>query len=162
MRYVVIALIVVGLLAIWLIARYPDEAGPNEVLEVREATSVTMPPEPDEPVPNQALRGTVSDELISDTESIAEPIESKASRDRAMHTPAIEFGPEQRGKIVDYLSKRGLAVVDSERIADLALNETKECLRQAFGSSSATSTSIETCIFNVLAAYGLNEIAGRG
>jgi hypothetical protein len=154
MRYVVTALVVVALLAIWLIARYPDDAGPNETLEGREAT-------PDEPAADQALRGTVPDKLISATESITEPIESKASRDRAMLTSAIEFGPEQRGKIVDYLSKRGLAVVDSERIADLALNETKECLRQAFGGSSATSTSIETCIFNVLAAHGLNEIVGR-
>ena len=162
MRYVVTALIVVALLTVWLITRYPDDERSNEVLDGRAVTSVTLPSEPNVSVADQeALPATIPDEVISDTEAVAEPLESTASRDRATPTFAIEFDPEQRGKIVDFLAKRGLAVVDSERIADLALNDTKECLRRGLGSNSATSTSIETCMFNVFAAYGLNEIAGR-
>jgi hypothetical protein len=162
MRYVVAALIVVALLSIWLITRYPDDAGSNEVLDGREVTSGTLRAEPNvSVVDQQALPVTIPDEVISNTDAVAAPIESTASRGRATQTFEIEFDPEQRGKIVDFLSKRGLAVVDSERIADLALNEAKECLRQTFSSNSATSTSIETCMFNVFAAYGLNEIAGR-
>jgi hypothetical protein len=161
MRSVVTALIIVTLLAIWLITQYPDDGGPNEVLTRHEVTPVTMPREPGLPIADQEVsQATVPDEVISDTESTTEPTELKASADTTVQTSVIELDPEQRGKIVAFLSKRGLAVVDSERIADSAMNATKECVGRAFGSNGATSTQIETCMFNVLAAYGLNEVAG--
>ena len=113
MRYVVTALIVVALLPVWLLTRYPDDERSHEVLDGRAVTSVTLPSEPAVSVADQeALPATIPDEAIADTESVAEPLESTASRDRATQTFAIEFAPEQRGKIVDFLAKRGLAVVE--------------------------------------------------
>jgi hypothetical protein len=160
MRSVVTALAIGVLLAIWLIAQYPDDERSNEVLAGREVATGTKPPELDVPAADQeVLPATTPDEIISDVKSVTETVEFQAFGDPATRAPAIEFDPEQRGKIVDYLSGRGLAVVDSERIADSALAGTKECISQAFGSNGATSNSIETCIFNVLAAYGLNEAA---
>lgn len=160
MRSIVTALIMVTPLAIWLITQYPDDARPNEVLTGHDVTPVRMPPDPGLPIADQGVsQATIPDEAISDTESITGPIGSKTSPDPTLQTSVIELDPEQRGKIVAYLSKRGLAAVDSERIADSALNATKECIGQAFDRNGATSALIETCMFNVLAAYGLNEVA---
>jgi hypothetical protein len=159
MRYLVTAVVIATLAAIFLISRYPGDAGPNEIPTGREVAPVKMPLETDLPIADQEdLQATTPDQVSA--ESTAEPIASRAARDAAMQTSVIEFDPDQRDKIVTFLSKRGLAVVDSERIADSALNATKECIRQAFGSNDATGARIETCMFNVLAANGLNEIAG--
>jgi hypothetical protein len=155
MRSVIAALAIVALLAIRMIT-HRDDAGPNTALTGRAVTPVTMPGGPALPVANQAFEPTIPDETISDAETIGGSIEANVSSDRAVQIPAIEFDSEQRIKIVEYLSKSGLAVADSERIADAALVRSKECIAEAFGTNAATSTSIETCMFNVLAAYGLN------
>ena len=161
MRYVVTALAIVALLAIWLITQYPDYAGPNEVLTAREVAPPTMPREPELPIANQeAFEATIPEKFSSATASVVYSIESNAPSNPTRKTPAIEFGPEQRVKIVEYLSRSGLAVADSERIADAALDRVKECIGEAFGGNDPTSTLIETCMFNVLAAYGLYGVAG--
>jgi len=160
MRFAVAALVIVALSAIWLITQYPDDGRPNEVLTGRDVMPVTMSLEPDRPIADQeAFEATIPGEVISDTQSIIVTVESEAFSEPVMRTSMIEFDPEQRVEIVNYLSKSGLAEIDAERIADPALNGTKECIGEAFGSDEATSTQIETCMFNVLAAHGLSEIA---
>lgn len=155
MRSLIAALAIVAL-AIWLIT-HRDDAGPNEAPTGRAVTPVTMPRGPDSSVANQeALEPTTPEEIISDAGAIVDSIEANVTSDRDVQIPAIEIDPEQRIKIVEFLSNSGLAVSDSERIADAALDRSKECIKEAFGTNAATSTSIETCMFNVLAAYGLN------
>jgi hypothetical protein len=155
MRSVVAALVVLALLAVWLTTQYPDDTGQTPAQTGRDVTPVTMPQQTDLLIEDQeAFQVTISGEASADT------IETNDFRDSTMQTAVIEFSPQMRAGIVDYFSGSGLAVVDSERIADAVLDGLGECIELALGNGDAEFTSRlgETCIFNVFADYGLGEI----
>lgn len=65
--------------------------------------------------------------------------------------------PELRGRIVEFLTGSGLSEPDSERTADSALADLRDCAEEAFGAGDTLNRDahLESCTLNVLADYGL-------
>lgn len=164
MRLAVTALVIFVLLAIWLTTRHPDNPQQHSGLAGRDVTSLTVPLETGRPIEHQ----DASQEVLSD-EAVSDAMESNGFSDPTTRTAEIEFGPDMRAGIVDYLSKSGLAVIDSERVADSALDGARQCVELAFGNRGVNtvlgdgngepkSDLIEACMLNVFADYGLTDI----
>lgn len=155
-RSALAASVAFALLPMWLITQDPDDTKPNDTLSGGEATPVTIPRPADVRIePQEALRSAGPDEVI------VEYVESTGVDATANRGMEIELGSSMRAAIVDYLSDSGLAPADGERIADSALGGVRECVAQVLGNLQDVSASnrAETCMFNVLAAHGLNQLA---
>lgn len=112
-----------------------------------------MPQEASFPVGDQEeFQATISDESITDI------VDSNPVSEPTLRTAKIEFAPEMRDRIVGALCESGLAPTDGGRIADSALVGVGECIELALGKrdDETASNQAETCMFNVLADYGLN------
>jgi hypothetical protein len=100
----------------------------------------------------EELQATIPDKSITDI------VDSDRVSEPTLQTAKIEFAPEMRDRIVDALSESGLAPTDGGRIADLALAGVGQCIELALGNldGEPATNQAETCMFNVLADYGLN------
>ena len=153
MRTVVTSFVAIALIGIWLATRYSDDSGQVPGATSEAAMPDPMPQEASLPVGDQEeFKATIPDESVSDT------IDSNAVSEPTLQTGKIEFAPEMRDGIVNVLSESGLAPTDGGRIADAALADVGECIELALGNrdDEPTSSQSETCMFNVLADYGLN------
>jgi hypothetical protein len=153
MRTVVTAFVAIALIGIWLVTRYSDDSGQVPGVTDQAVMPDSIQQEVSLPVVDQQeSQATIPDESVGDT------IDSNAVSEPTLQTARIEFAPGMRDKIVDVLSESGLAPTDGGRIADSALAGVGECIELALGNPGGepTSNQAETCMFNVLADYGLS------
>ena len=152
MRSVVIALVIAALLAIWLTTQFSHDMEQGLGPTGRDVGTVMRPVQESSSISGQEeLQGTAPNEPITSADASID-VSSTTTR-----KPEFRMNPETRGEIVDYLSESGLSAVDSERIADSALVELKECVERTVGVDDASirDSVRRTCTLNVFANYGL-------